>query len=124
VGLLLEDQEDHGSRWIAAEALILQRTRGIRALLRALEEHADAPELTSGARHVLRELREDAQLGEIVAPVFEALERPDPAVHAPLAARSALRALDGVEQGCEPGSVNAPAGPGSAGSSERATTRR
>jgi HEAT repeat protein len=113
VGVLLKDQEDHGIQWIAAEALILQRTRGIRALLRALEVHADAPTLTSGARHVLRELREDAQLGEIVAPVFEALDRSDPAVHAPLAARSALRALDGVEEECEPRSVMALAGPGS-----------
>jgi len=108
VGVLLADQEDHGIQWIAGETLILQRSRGLRALLRALEAHADAPTLIYGARHVLRELREDGELGEIAAPVFAALNGPDPALHVPSAAFNALSALDDPGMTPPRGSTPAP----------------
>lgn len=82
-------------RWLAAVGLIALGQAGLVPLLQALEHASwDRVLLRDGARHILR-----AQLGgphgHALAPVVTALEGPEPAVTAPLAAYRALGALRG-----------------------------
>ncbi|MBI4330038.1 MAG: HEAT repeat domain-containing protein [Chloroflexi bacterium] len=103
----LEDRE-FDVRWLAAEGLIVLGRSGAIPLLGELVANADRSWLRQGAHHVLNHLAggdvnehhimahpiaEDKDLGEILKPVVEALEDVEPAVSAPLAAKTALDAL-------------------------------
>jgi hypothetical protein len=79
-------------RWLAAEGLISTGREALAPLLRALMEHPDSPWLREGMHHVLHDV-EKGDLTEILQPVIVALEGFEPAVEAPLAAETALKAL-------------------------------
>jgi HEAT repeat protein len=81
-------------RWLAAEGLIRIGRKSIVPLLSALEEHPDSDWLREGIHHALHDLRRRG-LGQVLLPVLAALEGNDPSLEAPLAARAALKRLEG-----------------------------
>ncbi len=89
---VLED-EDVGVRWLAAEGLIALEANALASLLSALVRRPDSTWLREGAHHVLHELK-SGPLGELIAPVLQALSDPAPEVEAPVAAARALGKLE------------------------------
>lgn len=79
-------------RWLAAEGLIFIGRGALVPLLQALVEHPDSHWLQEGMHHVLHDL-DKGDLTEILQPVITALESFEPSVEAPLAVRTALKAL-------------------------------
>jgi HEAT repeat protein len=84
--------EDFDVRWVAAEALVALQEKALPALLTELEDHADIIQLREGAHHVLKKL-EHEQVARILEPVIQALDRMDPELTVPIAARAAMKAL-------------------------------
>jgi HEAT repeat protein len=76
-------------RWIASEGLIALGYTGLDPLLQALIDHPDLASLREGAQHVLHVLSEMG-MGQLLAPVQEALESISPATAIPPAAQHAL----------------------------------
>ena len=88
----LED-EDAGTRWVAAKALIALKRDALVPLLEALIDQADSLWIREGAHHVLHELAA-GELNNILRPVLAALEGPAPDDMAPVFAIEALEAID------------------------------
>lgn len=62
-------------RWLAAEGLIGFGKQGLEPLLSALLHNPDSGFLRDGAHHVLHALRDaDSSLGEVLAPLVDALD--------------------------------------------------
>jgi HEAT repeat protein len=92
------DDEDDDVRWLAAEGLIALHARALKPLLKALTAPSCSVRLRDGAHHILSEMRRGWP-AVIAGPVLEALEDIDPALAVPLAARSALAALEKMPEG-------------------------
>ncbi|GIV79630.1 HEAT repeat domain-containing protein [Litorilinea aerophila] len=96
---LIEALEDNqfSVRWLAAEALIALGQAGLEPLLEALAERPLSSLMIEGAHHVLHDLLAKNYLlertADLVRPVFQALEGPEPSVGVPLAASKALSEL-------------------------------
>ncbi|MDD5369299.1 MAG: HEAT repeat domain-containing protein [Anaerolineaceae bacterium] len=89
--MVLED-DVFDIRWIASEGLIALGYSGLDALLQALIDHPDLASLREGAQHVLHVLSEMG-MGQLLAPVQEALESISPATALPPAAQRALHLI-------------------------------
>ncbi len=87
------DEKDPGVRWVIGEALIALRHRAVRPLLLALTKSELPNEFLQGAHHVLHHLSQFEDLTPPLQPVVAALEQPEPALAAPLAAMEALKDL-------------------------------
>ncbi|NOZ28803.1 MAG: HEAT repeat domain-containing protein [Chloroflexi bacterium] len=87
----LED-ENGGTRWLAAEGLIAIGLAGLPPLLQTLAEHPQSAWLRDGTHHVLHALSEMGYRDE-VAPVLKALESIDPTTEIPEAVDTVLRRL-------------------------------
>lgn len=87
------DDRNFDVRWLAAEGLISRGREGMIPLLQALIARSDSAWLRDGAHHVFHDLSDEC-LKKHVRPVLAALEELDPAVEVPLAARTALEALE------------------------------
>jgi HEAT repeat protein len=74
----LADRE-FGVRWLAAEGLIVLGRAGLAPLMQALVDKSSSTLLLEGAHHVLRVLAERG-LRDLVAPILQALEGPEPAI--------------------------------------------
>ena len=95
VAALIKTLEDpvFAVRWLAAQALIEIGLPSAAPLLRALmAEDWDNIWLRQGAHHVLRSMV-SGNLGQVLAPVVQALEGPEPALTVPIAAYRALEYL-------------------------------
>jgi HEAT repeat protein len=84
---------DSDVRWVAGEALIALHTAAAKPLLSALKESDPLEGLYRGAHHVLRDLARHSDLTDILAPVIQALDEPEPEMSVPVAAQKALRGL-------------------------------
>jgi len=85
---LLEDS-DAGVRWDAAEGLIAIGQPSVTPVLRAIIHRSLAFTIIAAAHHVMHELAKQ-KWGEFLKPVYEALERQEPAISGPTAAAEAL----------------------------------
>jgi HEAT repeat protein len=92
----LED-EDVGVRWLAAEGLVAIEQAALVPLLLAIIDRPDSLWLREGAHHVLHKMTKGPLAG-IVKPVLAALEHAVPEVEAPVAAYTALNALQETRQ--------------------------
>jgi HEAT repeat protein len=79
-------------RWLAAEGLIYIGSKALVPLLQAIREHPDSFWLREGVHHVLHDVN-NGKITEIIQPVIAALEGFEPSVEAPLAVKTALKAL-------------------------------
>jgi HEAT repeat protein len=97
VPALIEALEDRNAdiRWLAAEALFRIGEPALIPLLRRLLVRGDSPWLQERAHHVLHHLAARGVQPEVIRPVLAALEGPWPAMAAPVAAATALKALEG-----------------------------
>jgi len=82
-------------RWLAAEGLIAIGRKSLVPLLRALIDNPDSVEIREGAHHVLHDMS-GGTIKKILRPVLNALESMEAPLEAPLAAKSALDALDNL----------------------------
>jgi hypothetical protein len=83
-------------RWLAAEGLIAAGSTVLAPLLGALARHSNSIWLRLGSHHVLRDLGSASPtVRQLVAPVLEALEGPEPAVRAIRPAYTVLEQLAG-----------------------------
>ena len=82
-------------RWLAAEGLIAIGRKSLVPLLRALINNPDSVEIREGTHHVLHDMS-GGTTKKILRPVLNALESMEAPLEAPLAAKSALEALDNV----------------------------
>ncbi|MBI2934842.1 MAG: HEAT repeat domain-containing protein [Chloroflexi bacterium] len=95
-------------RWLAVEGLIALGGRAAEPTLRMIVQHADIMAVRDGAHHILNHLAmtdkdehhvldhpapRESDLRHVLPPVIEALQGPDAAVKAPVAAAEALDAL-------------------------------
>ncbi len=87
------DDPDGDTRWVAAEAVIVLGREGLQPLLAGLLQHADSRSFCEGAHHICHVLSRRRGLGPILRPVLAALDEPQPAIAAPLAAYNALSRL-------------------------------
>jgi HEAT repeat protein len=87
--------EGPGVRWLVAEALIALGREGIKAVLERLIEKGGSLRVQEIAHHVLHGVT-DAESQRIVAPVLAALEGPAPEVQGPVAAYTALPAVQAM----------------------------
>jgi len=87
----LEDR-DEDVRWVAGEGLIALGTVGLTTVLSGLTKRAESLNYCQAAHHVLHDLKSHVHT-EVIIPVLQSLETPEPAVTAPAAALSALMAL-------------------------------
>ena len=86
------EHREFDQRWIAAEGLT---SIGRPALIPLLERLIDRPQslwLQQSAHHVMSDTKSD-ELHQIVGPVIEAIEGPEPSVEVPLTARKAIEIL-------------------------------
>jgi HEAT repeat protein len=91
----LENDEDGGIRWLAAEGLIGLRHEGLVPLLQALVRHSDSARLREEARYVIRSLaKKNPDLNSQLNAVLAALEDAEPA-QVPSVAQATLDALTG-----------------------------
>ena len=98
VGLVTDEYSE--VRWLAASGLINLGPRSVAPVLGSLIRHPESLGNQQAARRVLRGLSSDNDvLAEIVGPVVDALDHPDPGVIASKAA-VALNELDQTLQGC------------------------
>jgi hypothetical protein len=79
-------------RWLAAEGLIRIGRKAIVPLLQALVKHSDSYWLREGIHHVLHDMN-TTKITEVLRPVLEALEGPEPSLEVPPAAQSVLDTL-------------------------------
>ncbi len=87
----LEDN-DGGTRWLAAEGLIGLGEGGLSPLLQALVEHSDSVWLREGGHVVCRALSKGPLAG-LLSPLSAALEGAEPELVVPLAAGAARMRL-------------------------------
>lgn len=90
------NDEDFAVRWLAAEALGAMQESALPALLQALQDHANVLQLREGAHHVLTKLQRRETV-TIVEPVMRALDKMEPELTVPLAAKVALKTLEGLK---------------------------
>jgi HEAT repeat protein len=88
----LQDR-DADVRWVAAAGLIALGCGAVRCLLRALIERPDSKWLREGTHHVFHELA-GKRVFSALRDVLDAMDQPEPEMAVPLAAYSALHALD------------------------------
>jgi len=89
------DDKDSDVRWAVAEALIALGPAAVEPLLTQLT-HPDPPDgMYRGAHHVLHDLIKRSDLAPLLAPVYQALDHPEPEVAVPVAALEALQGGDG-----------------------------
>ena len=81
-------------RWLAAEGLISRGREALVPLMQALIKKSDLAWFREGAHHVLFDLSQ-GNLGELVKPVLEALEKVDSAVEVPSKAEALLDIIGG-----------------------------
>ncbi len=84
--------EDPDVRWVAGAALVSLGGVAMPSLLGALIRHSHSVDFSRGAHHVLHDLAK-AGHRELLTPVIEALDGPEPGVAAPPMALKALRIL-------------------------------
>lgn len=84
----LEDK-DGDVRWLAAMGLVALGRKGLRPLLVALVQKPDSDRLRDGAHHVCHALRQ-TDLGELIDPLFVAINEPEPQMAVPGAAQALL----------------------------------
>lgn len=94
----LED-ESINLRWAAMESLVMLDRSTVRPLLEGLTRNFSSVWFREGAHHVLHLLKDKGRLYQFEVKVLEALEGFAPDVEVPWAAKSALDALDKMEQG-------------------------
>jgi HEAT repeat protein len=82
-------------RWLSAQGLIAIGNKAAIPILRALVDKPDSFWLREGAYHVLHDLAK-GKLGDVLIPVLKALEDVDASVEVPLAAKTALIALERI----------------------------
>jgi HEAT repeat protein len=87
----LEDG-DFDVRWLAAEALVALREDSLPPLLEQLELYPERIRLREGAHHVLTHIT-NQRLAVILRPVVTALDKLEPELTLPVAARAARLAL-------------------------------
>ena len=87
------DDNEADVRWVAAEGLVALGRVGLLAALHGLTKHARSTDFRRSAHHVLHELLHQDESPSVIAPVLAALEQPDSAISAPLAAYRALTLL-------------------------------
>ena len=98
------DDNEADVRWVAAEGLIALGRIGLLAALHGLTKHARSTDFRRSAHHVLHELLGQDESPSVIAPVLAALEQPDSAISAPLAAYRALTVLKIGSSGSAPSS--------------------
>jgi HEAT repeat protein len=76
---LIQTLEDEVSdiRWLAAEGLAALREDGLKALLQSAVRKIDSDYLREGVHHVCNMLAKEG-LSDLVAPMIDAMEKPDP----------------------------------------------
>ena len=84
--------EDADVRWVAGEALVALGGGALPPLLSELIRHSHSSDFCRGAHHVLHDLAK-AGHGELLSPVIQALDGPEPGVAAPPMAFKLLQFL-------------------------------
>lgn len=87
----LHDQ-DPDVRWVAGDALVRLGGAGLPTLLGGLIRHSHSVDFSRAAHHVLHDLAQQGH-AELLTPVIQALDGPEPGVAAPPRALEALRVL-------------------------------
>jgi HEAT repeat protein len=87
---------DFGVRWLGAEGLIALERKSLEPLLRSLIDEEDSDWLREGAHHVFSVLAERG-LHDLVDPLLEALEGPEPGLSIVAEAHSALERIRSKE---------------------------
>jgi HEAT repeat protein len=85
--------KDEDVRWVAAEALIALRRKGLKSLLKALADKPDSTWLQQGAHHVFNTLHKKQAL-ELLLPVLAALKQEEPELAIPQAVAKVLEDLE------------------------------
>ncbi len=91
--VLALDDERMEVRWVAAEALIALKKKGLYPLLRALTKHFDSIYLRESAHHILYTLEKEHLLNQETTEVLNALRFIGPRISVAIAAKKAMDSL-------------------------------
>ena len=88
------DDDDRDVQWVAGQGLVAMKGEGLSVVLSGLIRRATSLDFCKAAHHVLHDLRERGFDTDVVTPVLDALDSPEPQVTAPPAALAALQKLN------------------------------